>query len=127
MTTPREPTEPKQSKNGGTKIVVAESGKPATAKSQSTDDAVKWWRAFKRFMDDCDELKQYNDDLREQRWGEVEYPKTAASLEGDAEWCQKLVARCRAGFERFDPDSNYEEDEEGDSKLKTAHIATGSA
>jgi hypothetical protein len=126
MNTPREP-EPRQAKNGGAKIAVVKSGKSfvaTTAKSQSTDDAVKWWRAFKRFMASADELQEYYDDLCEQRWGRAKYPKTAASLKEDAEWCQELVAKCRAGFERFDSNSNYEDDEDGESVLKTVHIAS---
>jgi hypothetical protein len=121
-TTPREP-EPKQRKNGGA-IVAGHSTVARTAKAQSADDAVKWWRAFRRFMADANALKEYYDGLRQERMTGSEYPRTAADLEEDAKWCQGQVAKCRAGFERYDPDSNYEADEDGENVLKTAHIAT---
>jgi hypothetical protein len=83
---------------------------------------VKWWRAFKRFVADLDELQGYYDGLWKERIEQAEYPRTPADLEDDAEWCQKLTAKCRAGFERFDSPHNYEEDDEGDKVLKTAPI-----
>src|SRR5262245_2102200 len=108
MNTPREFHEPKR-KNGGAKIVPTESSKSlvATTVAHSTDDAVKWWRAFKRFMADADALKEYHDSLWQERMSE--YPRTAADLEEDAQWCQEQVAKCRAGFECYDPDANYEQ------------------
>ena len=123
--TPREANEPKQAKNGRSKPVPVKSSKSlvVAAPSPSTDDMVKWWRAFKRFMADLDELQEYYDVLWKERIEQAEYPRTPANLEDDAEWCQKLTAKCRAGFERFDPPHNYEEDDEGDKVLKTAPIA----
>jgi len=123
--TPREANEPKQAKNGRSKAVPIKSSQSlvVAGPSPSTDDMVKWWRAFKRFMADLDELQEYYDGLWKERIEQAEYPRTPADLEDDAEWCQKLTAKCRAGFERFDPQHNYEEDDEGDEVLKTAPIA----
>jgi hypothetical protein len=127
MSTPRDPQEPKQDKNSGAKLIAIKSGKSVVAAAPppvGTDDMVKWWRAFRRFMRDLDELKEYYDDLCEDRAGqETDGVRTVAMLEEDAEWCQKLTAKCKAGFERFDPPHNYEPDDEGDKVLKTAPIA----
>jgi hypothetical protein len=122
--TPREANEPKQAKNGRSKAVPIKSSKSlvVATPSPSTDDMVKWWRAFKRFVADLDELQEYYDGLWKERIEQAEYPRTPADLEDDAEWCQKLTAKCRAGFERFDSPHNYEEDDEGDKVLKTAPI-----
>jgi hypothetical protein len=124
--TPREANEPKQAKNGRSKPVPVKSSKSlvVAAPSPSTDDVIKWWRAFKRFMADVDDLKTYYDGLCEDRAGQdPDGVRTVADLEEDAEWCQKLSAKCRAGFERFDPPHNYEQDDDGDDVLKTASIA----
>jgi hypothetical protein len=125
MSTPRDPPEPKQAKNGGAKLVpISKSVVVAAPPPVSADNMVKWWRAFKRFMNDVDELKEYYDELCKDRGGrETDGVRTVASLEEDAEWCQGLTAKCKAGFERFDPPHNYEEDDEGDKVLKTAPIA----
>jgi hypothetical protein len=120
--TPREVHEPK-GKNGKAVPVKSSKSLVVAAPSPSADDVVKWWRAFKRFMADLDALKEYHDDLVEERHGRNDDPpRTPADLEDDAEWCQKLTAKCRAGFERFDPAENYEPDDD-DGVLKTAPIA----
>jgi hypothetical protein len=124
--TPREANEPKQAKNGRAKSLPVKSSQSlvVAAPSPSTDDVVKWWRAFKRFMADVDDLKTYYDGLCEDRAGQdPDGVRTVTDLEEDAEWCQKLSAKCRAGFERFDPPHNYEQDDDGDDVLKTASIA----
>jgi hypothetical protein len=92
--------------------------------SQSTDDMVKWWRAFKRFMRDVEELREYFDDLCEERVGRGDPPRVPGDLEQDAEWCQELAAKCKAGFERFDRADNYEQDgDDVQHVLKVAPIA----
>jgi len=95
----------------------------ATAKAQSADDGIKWWRAFRRWVADLDELEQYYDDLSEERRGQGNPSRTPADLENDAEWCQELTAKCWAGFERFDPADNCEQDDDLEDVLKTAPIA----
>jgi len=125
----RTPTEPERTTNGGTKLIAAKASKSlvAAAPSPSADDMVKWWRAFRRFMADLDELSGYYDSLRGARLEQdANDRRTVADLEADGEWCQTLTAKCRASFERFDPPHNYEEDEENpeaDEVLKTAAIA----
>jgi hypothetical protein len=122
MSTPREP---ERAKNGGAKLVPAKASNSlvtATTVSQSTDDAVKWWRAFKRFRRDVEELREYYEDLCEERVGRGDPPRMPGDLEQDAEWCQELTAKCKAGFERFDRADNYEQDGD-DHVLKVAPIA----
>jgi hypothetical protein len=125
MSTPRDPTESKQAKNGRSKAITFNSSNSLAiaAPPPNADEMVKWWRAFKRFMADCDELAEYYGSLWTERIEEAEHARTPAELEDDADWCQKLVAKCEAGLERFDPEDNYEQDHEGNEMLKTGPIA----
>src|SRR5262245_59745548 len=109
MSTPREP---ERAKNGGANVPVKASKSlvAAATVSQSTDDMVKWWRAFRRFMRDVEDLREYYEDLCEERVGRGDPPRMPGDLEQDAEWCQELTAKCKAGFERFDRRDNYEQD-----------------
>jgi hypothetical protein len=82
------------------------------------------WRDFNRFAADVEELHKYVRDLRRYR----SYPQsddcgTSSDFEDEAEWLRQLVGRCEAGFEQFDRDDNYEEDEEDGRVLKQSHIA----
>jgi len=96
MSTPRDPTESKQAKNGRSKAITFNSSNSLAiaAPPPNADEMVKWWRAFKRFMADCDELAEYYGSLWTERIEEAEHARTPAELEDDADWCQKLVAKC---------------------------------
>jgi hypothetical protein len=84
------------------------------------------WRVFNRFVADVERLREYVGGLYELRWGPAQGDaKTAADIEGEAEFCQALVARCNAGLARFDHADNYDEDDDDDEQrvLSDAHIA----
>ena len=85
------------------------------------------WRVFNRFVADAEELREYVGQLYELRWHPAEDDaRTAAGIEDEAEFCQALVARCKAGLARFDHPDNYEADEDSDGEhvvLSDAHIA----
>jgi hypothetical protein len=72
-------------------------------------------RSFNRFTKECDELLDYAAELRR---GE----HTAAAMAADAEAIDTLIARCRAGFARFDRAEHYETDD-GVKVLARSHIA----
>jgi hypothetical protein len=92
------------------------------ARAVAKPKALTSWRAFKRFVDDCNELRQYCEKLS----GVFHNPRqtmTIENLAADARWCQELVARCEAGLARFDDPANYETDDEGGLVLSHEHIA----
>jgi hypothetical protein len=84
------------------------------------------WRDFNRFVADFDRLKEYYDELQANRVGRADYPMCSADFDDEeAERCQELVARCKAGNERFDRPSNYDDpdDDESSSPLSREYIA----
>lgn len=81
------------------------------------------WRDFKKFVADVDELREYHSDLCKHRYGHAEYSITPADVEDEAEWCQKFVAKCKVGLERFDHRANYDDPDDDESALSHAHIA----
>jgi DNA repair exonuclease SbcCD ATPase subunit len=89
------------------------------------------WRDFKRFVTNLDRVREYYDGLRDclhspQAEAEDGSCYTIAGLEDDAEWLEKLLAKCRAGFERFDCADHYEKpdgDDDDDEVLARDYIA----
>jgi hypothetical protein len=78
------------------------------------------WRAFNRFVDSCDALCRYREKLS-RAFSETTPTMTIARLEGDAEYCRDLVARCKAGLARFDDPANYEPDDDDDEFVVLSH------
>jgi hypothetical protein len=99
-------------KDAGSRVVVPIEQARALAKPKPAR-----WRDFKRLVADADELEEYYGTLMKAD------SQTVAELERDAEWCQELVAKSRAGLARFDPPENYEDDDEGEDVLCQAYIA----
>jgi SPX domain protein involved in polyphosphate accumulation len=113
--TPREPAEPRAT---GEVVPLESRAVAKPTKAPST------WRAFNRFVADVDELLEYKIELYKIfSPSENDDVRTPADIEGEAEFCQGLVARCRTGLERFDHTENYEEDEDGERVLRHSHIA----
>jgi len=85
------------------------------------------WRDFNRFVADFDRLKQYYDELQANRLGRAEYPMHSTDFDDEeAARFQELVARCKAGNERFDRPGNYDDpddDDESPSPLSREYIA----
>jgi len=82
------------------------------------------WRDFNRFVADFDRLKEYYDELNDNRFGRAEFPWHSTDFdEEDAENCQKLVAGCKANLERFDRRDNYDDPNDDESPLSQEHIA----
>jgi hypothetical protein len=79
-------------------------------------------RAFKRFVEACDELCEYCTEFGAVFQG-LSHALTIAGLEGDAEYCQELMARCEAGLVRFDRPENYVADEDGEPMLSPVYIS----
>jgi hypothetical protein len=65
------------------------------------------WRDFKRFIADAEQLRDYKQlsrilhDLRFNSPNDDSLP-ASSDIEDEAEWCAELVAKVKAGFERFD-------------------------
>ena len=72
------------------------------------------WREFNRFVDDVDQLVEFKDELNSMASGDIE---------DNAEWCQKLVAKCKAGLERFNRRENLDDPDDNESELSQAYIA----
>jgi hypothetical protein len=78
------------------------------------------WRDFNRFVADLDELHEYVCDLRRHRFNsQSDDSRTASDVEDDAEYCQELVEKCKAGFEQFDRADNYD----ANGTLSETHVA----
>ena len=72
------------------------------------------WRDFNRFVDDVDELVEFDEQLNEMASGDIEER---------AEWCQMLVAKCKVGLERFNRRENLDDPDDNESELSQAYIA----
>src|SRR6516165_525080 len=72
------------------------------------------FRDFNRFVDDVDRLVAFRDELNEMASGDIR---------DSAEWCQKLVAKCKAGLERFNRRENFDDPDDKESELSQAYIA----
>jgi hypothetical protein len=81
------------------------------------------WKAFKQFADDCDELLEYYEAACRGRDSPQTADRTSGDVEDDAEWLQRLIARCETGFAQFDREDKYHVAEDGERTLKQSHIA----
>jgi hypothetical protein len=81
------------------------------------------WKQFNRFIADANSLLEFVEAMNELRFDPSADSKTAADVEDEAEECQALVAKCRAGFESFERADLYHEDEDGERVLKHEHIS----
>jgi hypothetical protein len=90
------------------------------ARAVAKPKALTSWRAFNRFVDSCDALCRYGEKLS-RAFSETTPTMTIARLEGDAEYCRDLVARCKAGLARFDDPANYEPDDDDDEFVVLSH------
>jgi hypothetical protein len=78
------------------------------------------WREFNRFVEAADSLEEYVGGLNGIRFKlSDDDGRTSGDVADDAEFCQGLVARVKAGFELFDRPDKY--DDEG--TLSEAHVA----
>jgi hypothetical protein len=107
----------KKSRNNATGQIVPLENARAVAKPKRVT-----FRAFNRFIDDIEELGEYTEGLKKLLAGNKDRCADEVEFE-DAEYCRELVARCKAGLERFDHAENYDEDDDGERVLCHAHIA----
>src|SRR5262245_25211844 len=72
------------------------------------------WRDFNCFVHECDKLVNFRRGLTGMPSGEIE---------DNVKWCCNLVAKCKAGFERFCACENLEDPDDDESALSQAYIA----
>ena len=95
----------------GTKLEIVPTDK---ARALAKPKSVKF-RDFNTFVEEVDRLVEFNKGLNEMASGDIE---------DSAEWCQKLIAKCNAGFERFNNRrENLDDPDDDESGLSQAYIA----
>jgi hypothetical protein len=72
------------------------------------------FRDFNRFVNDVEVLVDFDDGLN---------GMTSGDIEDNAEWCQKMVAKCKAGLEQFNRRENLDDPDDDESDLSQAYIA----
>jgi hypothetical protein len=82
------------------------------------------FRDFNRLVADMNELEEYYGQLNDNRMGRVEdNALTSGDVDDHAEYCQKLVARCKAGLEQFDRRENYDDPDDDEGELSQEYVA----
>jgi hypothetical protein len=103
----------------GKKIVTLDNSPMVVRSPKLPAKGATSWCAFNQFAFDAEELREYVRDLNELRWSRSDDDyRDSADVEGDAAYCEELVAKCKAGFEQFDRAENYDE-----GVLKHEHVA----
>jgi hypothetical protein len=82
------------------------------------------FREFNRFVADMNELEEYYEQLNDNRFGRAgDEALASGDVDDHADWCQELVARCKAGLEQFDRRENYDDPDDDESELSQEHVA----